>query len=105
MTIVLYCPDADRRTRRQVREDIETKVAEKHGIAHEALYAPGRTLAASKARWEAWACLNAWGLSLAQIGRLTGYDHTSVRHGVRRFYGLSPAEAKSRLPLAEKEAA
>lgn len=37
-----------------------------------------------QARWMVWAIASRHGLSLPQIARVTGHDHTSVMHGIRR---------------------
>ena len=47
--------------------------------------ARSRDATACQARWRVWRDLRAAGHSLAEIGRMAGYDHTTVLHGLRRI--------------------
>jgi hypothetical protein len=87
----LYCsPD------RWVRVATEEAIA--HRMSPALLLAGYRNRKYSNARWRAWRALVDAGYSYKSIGRASGYDHTSVRHGY-----LSALKTVS--PGGEKKAA
>ena len=46
---------------------------------------------AARARWRIWRDMRAAGHSLSEIGRMGGYDHTTVMHGLRRLAEIEAA--------------
>lgn len=68
-------------------QDILKEVAAAHGITVTALVAPRRIQVLVEARHEAQYRLRELGLPLKLIAMLTGTDHTTVIHGVRRHAG------------------
>lgn len=72
-------------TVRTVRQ-IAAEVSAITGIPVGAILCKRRTPArAVAARWLVWDIAHRGGLSLPQIARVTGHDHTSVWHGVHRI--------------------
>lgn len=59
--------------------------ATEHGTTVAAIMGERRDTATVQARWTIWRWLHDDGFSLAQIGRWTNRDHTSVIHGLRRL--------------------
>lgn len=43
-----------------------------------------------RARWEAFAILRENGASLLGIAAVSGFDHSSIHHGLARYRELSP---------------
>jgi WhiB family transcriptional regulator, redox-sensing transcriptional regulator len=64
---------------------IVAAVADRHGLTVEVLTGDGRSRGVVAARREAMWCLRESGLSLPDVGRVLGRDHSTVLHGLRRF--------------------
>lgn len=73
---------------------IVRQVALDFDVTHGQLLAEGRgTQFVAKARQVVmWACANALGLNLIQIGEALGRDRTSVRHGIEYVDGMTQAD-------------
>lgn len=66
--------------------EIVDRVACQHDIAAADLLGLSQKLKFAHPRQQAYAEIRAiWGLSFPAIGRLLHRDHTSVRHGIRRY--------------------
>lgn len=70
--------------RRPVR-DIAIEVSAETGIPVADIYGRSRRAPIVRARRMVWQRARSQGLSLPQIGRTTGHDHTTVLHGLRRI--------------------
>jgi chromosomal replication initiation ATPase DnaA len=73
--------------------DICLKIAATHGVTLEAMYGPSRARKVAYARFEAWACLQAHGLSTVRIGRIFSRDHSTIVSGLKRRRALAQQEA------------
>ena len=71
------------RVRRGIR-DIIASVAARHGLTEADIYVRDRSAPVSAARREAWALAYAAGFSMVEIARVGGWNHSSIRHGVRQ---------------------
>lgn len=73
---------------------IVQQVALDFDVTHGQLLAEGRgTQFVAKARQVImWACSNALGLNLIQIGEALGRDRTSVRHGIEYIGGMTQCD-------------
>lgn len=60
-----------------------------HHTTVEEMLARSRSTSPRRARWALWAFMSEAGLSSTEIGRLTGYDHTSVGNALRSGGGAS----------------
>lgn len=68
---------------------IIAEVSARHGMHPKDVMCGWKSDRAVAARYEIFWRLNQSGVGLAEIGRrLGGYDHTTVRHGVRKWAGL-----------------
>lgn len=76
--------------RRSVRV-IAAEVSEQTGVPLASILAHGRRAEVVRARWQVWALARDQGLSLTQIARATGHNHTTVLHGLRRMAEAAPA--------------
>ncbi len=68
---------------------VATQEAEAAGLDPVKLLAGVKTRGYPQARWRAWARLKAEDhrYSLIGIGRVSGFDHSSVHHGLNRISG------------------
>ena len=60
-------------------------VAKAMGLDVSVPYAKNRTEQSAVSRWVAWKALRQTGLNDERIGRLAGYDRTTVGYGVRKI--------------------
>lgn len=58
------------------------KASELTGISTHDIRSKSRIREVTRARWLVWLALHRWDHSFASIGRRTGYDHSTIRHGV-----------------------
>lgn len=70
-----------------------TQAALEAGIYPQWVLGTGSTRRVSRARWKAWKMLldSNPDFTLAGVGRASGYDHTSVRYGLRRLAQMEAA--------------
>ena len=75
---------------------IATQEAEREGVSPVAVMAGVRHGPITRARWRAWERLKRENpsYSLAGIGRVTGFHHTTVMFGLMRLAGVSAREMK-----------
>lgn len=73
-------------TRAQI-DQIARRVAEKHGLGHDAILSKCRAHELARARWEA--CVEAVeaGATKAMLARYFGVDWATIHHGVKRHRG------------------
>ena len=64
--------------------DFMRQAADRHGVPAATVLGHSKLNEITLARWEGWADAHAAGYAFAAIGRVTGFHHTSVMHGVRR---------------------
>lgn len=68
-----------------IPKEIVREVAAKHGVSVLEIIGRKRNAQAVAARWEVeWRLHYEFGFNMTHIGRMFGWDHTSVRHGVLR---------------------
>lgn len=86
MTLPTF-PATDRtvRGRREIVMQTMLDVAAEHHVKATDIAGKVRQAPIVAARWEVWRRLRDLGWSMAEIGRRTGHDHTSVMHGLGRL--------------------
>ena len=84
------------------------EIAEKHGVPKRILLSTDKSVAAVRARWELFYRMNTeCHLSLAEIGRRVGKDHSTVLYGVRKYkqeMERASQEDTARQPLLDRPA-
>ena len=80
----LTAEDHNRAVRATPLDSIIAEVAAATGVHERLIRGRSRERSVVAARWLAWSVAHREGMSLAEIGRRMGFDHTSVLHGVRR---------------------
>lgn len=79
---MLYCPPS--RWRRMASIEANSR-----GLCPVRLLAGDKHRVFVTARWHVWRELYVGGCSFASIARASGFDHTTIMHGLRRLRGES----------------
>jgi len=77
-------------------QDVYRRAADEWGCSVAAMLRHGRGDDLPLARWTAWRALQLLGATAAQLQRATGFDHSTILHGIARAKATPAIEAAAR---------